>query len=61
MPSTSSGSWAPKDLIDGDPGVVSLMPLWAAMFGASLYRLLVVIYGSIRRDPARREETPSSE
>ncbi len=33
-------------LWDGDPGVVSLMPLWAAMLGLSLYRL-VVIYGSI--------------
>jgi hypothetical protein len=35
--------------------------LWAAVLGASLYRLFVVIYGSIRRDPARREETPSGE
>jgi len=48
-------------LLDGDPGVVSLMPLWAAMLGVSLYRLFVVIYGSIRRDPAWREETPSGE
>ncbi len=48
-------------LWDGDPGVVSLMPLWAAMLGLSLYRLVVVIYGSIRGDPAWREETPSSE
>lgn len=28
----------------GDPGLVSLMPLWAAMLGVALYRLFVIIY-----------------
>jgi hypothetical protein len=28
----------------GDPSLVSLMPLWAAMLGVALYRLFVIIY-----------------
>jgi hypothetical protein len=30
-------------LWDGDSGLVSLMPLWAAVLGASLYRLFIIL------------------
>jgi hypothetical protein len=33
--------------LKGTPGVVSLISLWAAMVGASLYKLLVVVYSSV--------------